>query len=248
VIETFQNYSGSGWIISWFVVSLVYLWFRERDKNKRILLIYVPAIILLLFFNPLFYAVFSESTEEAIYFRFFWLLPVTVVIGYAIVKIADRFRGWKKIVCGMMAVLLIVLSGRSVYTNPLFSRAENEYHVPWEVVEICDMIELEGREVMAAFPPEFILYVRQYSAVTCMPYGRTAIMGYYDEFFELMRKEDIIVEKLAELAKQKSCHYVILSEDKNLLGDMEEFDYEIFAQVGEYIVYKDVTMDFNLYQ
>lgn len=244
MIETFQKYSGSGLMISWFIAAVVFLWFREKDKNNRILFIYAPVIMLMLFFNPLFYKVFSGLTEEAIYFRFLWLLPITIVIGYAAVKICSLFQGWKAVCFGIAVICLTVVSGKLVYTSPLFEKAENAYHVPSEVVEICDAIEIEGREVMAAFPEEFLLYVRQYSAVVCMPYGRESTMGTYNELRELMLKEDIVVEKLAKLAKKDSCHYVILSENKNLLGNMTEYDYEVFAQVGEYVVYKDTTMNF----
>ncbi len=247
MLETFQKYSGSGLMLSWFLVALVYLLFCEKKKTNRILLVYVPIVTLLIFFNPLFFHFFSSLTEEAIYFRILWLLPVTVVIGYAAVQIYNTLGGWIKVCFGGMAVFLIVISGRLVYTNPLFEKAENMYHVPREVVEICEAIEIEGREVMAAFPSEFVLYVRQYSPTVCMPYGREVVMGAYNDLYELLQQDTIMVEKLEDCARQYGCHYVILSEEKVLLGDMEEYNYEMFVQVGKYVIYKDTTMNFNLY-
>lgn len=247
MVETFQKYGGSGLMLSWFLVSLVYLFFQEKNKANRILFLYAPVVTLVLFFNPLFYAFFSGLTEEAIYFRIFWLLPITVVIGYTVVQICHRLQGGLKIVFGIGAIFLIIVSGKLVYTNPLFEKAENLYHVPQEVVEICDAIEIEGREVMAAFPEEFVLYVRQYSPVVCMPYGREVVMGEYNELFELVKKDTIVVEEMVKRARQYACHYVILSEDKVLLGDVEEFEYEVFGQVGKYVIYKDTTMNFKLY-
>jgi len=245
MIETFQKYSGSGWMLSWFVVALIFLWFREKEKYKRILFLYVPVITIMFFFNPLFYRIFTGMTEEEIYFRIVWLLPIVVVIGYAAVKVVELFKGRQKVVWTIVVAFLIVLSGEMVYSNPLFDDAENEYHVPQEVVEICDAIKIDGREVMAAFPEEFLLYVRQYSSVVCMPYGREAIMGTYNEFRELMLQERIRVEELADLAKQNNCHYVILSNRKELIGEMDEYDYELFDEVGEYVIYKDVTMNYD---
>lgn len=245
MVETFQKYSGSGLIISWFLVALVYLFFQEKEKDKRILFVYVPSVVLLLIFNPLFFRIFSRVTEEGIYFRMFWLLPVTVVIGYSAVKVWESLGGWKRVSFGILAALLIMLSGKWVYSNPLFGKAENLYHVPQEVVELCDTIKIEGREIMAAFPEEFLLYVRQYSPYVCMPYGRSDTMGSYSEFRSLMREEDIPAEELAKQAKKNGCHYVILSENKNIIGDMTDYDYELFDQVGEYLIYKDVTMNFD---
>ena len=137
--------------------------------------------------------------------------------------------------------MLIVFSGRLVYLNPLFERAENEYHVPREVIEICDIIEVEGREVVAAFPKEFVLYVRQYSATVCMPYGRNAFSEYNPLYLAMI--EDVIdVEKLAELAQQAGCHFVILDGEKELDGKMEEHSYEIYGKVDKYVIYHDLDM------
>lgn len=246
MIETFLKYNGSGMMLNWFLVAWVYLLICEKKKQNRILFIYAPAVILVLFFNPLFFKVFSKVTEEAIYFRFLWLIPTTTVIGYAVVRLCNTLQGAKRICFAVIALVLMVSSGKLVYTNPLFSKAENPYHVPQEVVEICDTIKVEGREVMAAFPEEFILYVRQYSPLVCMPYGREVYMGEYNELHVLMRQEEIVVEELAALAKQYSCHYVILSEDKLLEGDMADYEYEVFGKVGEYVIYRDTSIYLGL--
>lgn len=246
MVETFTKYNGSGMILNWFIIAWLYLFFCEKDKPKRIMLVYVPALILLVFFNPLFYNVLSGLTEEAIYFRILWLLPITIVLGYAVIKVIYSLQGARRVGFSILAVVMIMVSGKLVYTNPLFSKAENSYHVPQEVVEICDAIRIEGREVMAVFPEEFLLYVRQYSPYVCMPYGREMYMGEFCEFFYFMRREEMEVGELAAFAKAYGCHYVILSEEKQLIGDMAEYQYEVFGKVGNYIIYRDNTMDFSL--
>lgn len=241
MLETFEKYSGTGLIVGWFLVSWVYLLLTERKKPNRILFVYMPAGVLLIFFNPVFYKIFGGMTEEAIYFRFLWLLPITVVIAYSAVRIYNGLQGKNKIIFGMISCFLIVISGKPVYNNMLFERAENPYHVPQEVVEICDMIKVEGREVMAAFPVEFLLYVRQYSPYVCMPYGREAF-EFYNDFYALMGRETIEVEELAVQSKQYGCHYIIISAEKELVGDMKDFSYEVFGWVGDYIIYTDTSI------
>jgi len=242
----FQKFAGSGLILILFVVALVYLFFCEKRKNRRIMLIYVPTIVLLFFFNPLFFKLFYSLVGEEIYFRIIWLLPITIVIGYTVVHITERLQGKKRIGFCLASILMLMLSGKLVYSSLLYSPAENEYHVPDEVVEICELIEVEGREVMAAFPEEFLLYVRQYSTLVCMPYGRGLELGYYDEFSYLMLQDEIEVAKMAELAKKSLCHYVIIHESKTLLGDMADYDYEVFGEVNGYVIYRDTTMDFSV--
>ncbi len=241
MLETFQKYSGSGLIISLFLLAWIYLFLKEKQKDRRVLFVYVPAVTLLLFFNPIFFRICANLTEDAIYFRFLWLLPITVVIAYCIICICVSLKGAKRLCFAFLSSVIIVVSGKSVYSNPLFSPAENIYHVPQEVVEICDMIRVEGREVMAAFPREFLLYVRQYSPYVCMPYGRD-VFNYPTDFFILMESEEIVVSELAAHAKQALCHYIILPSNRKLIGDMSAFDYKVFGQVGEYIIYEDTTI------
>ncbi|MBE5867404.1 MAG: hypothetical protein E7293_00370 [Lachnospiraceae bacterium] len=239
MVEIFQNYVGTGMIVALFLVALVYLFLCEKDKNKRILFVYTPVIVLLLFFNPLFYRIFYEILGSEIYFRIIWLLPLAVVVAYAVVHMCVRLQGKVRTGFALICAVVLILSGKLVYSSPLYSPAENTYHVPQKVVDICDAIEVEGREVMAAFPTEFLLYVRQYTQGVCMPYGRTVLMGYYDDFHGLIMSEEIQVEELAQMAKASKCHYVILPEKTVLIGDMEAFDYEVFDSMHGYVIYVD---------
>ena len=251
---------GSGLMLIWFALALIYLFFQEKRKPTRILFLYTPTIIFLLFFNPLFYRLFYETVGTEIYFRICWLMPVTTVTAYTIVHICDSllnkkkqstdsassiFTPVKKVLFSITAVLVLLVSGTPVYTNPLFTPAENTYHVPQFVVDICDAIEIEGREVMAAFPDEFLLYVRQYSPVVCMPYGREAYTGYYNELNLLIMSDEINVELLSSLSKASLCHYIILKEGKTFLGDMKDYGYELFDTLHGYEIYKDTTMNFD---
>ncbi len=239
MVEIFHNYVGTGMIVALFLVALVYLFLCEKDKNKRILFVYTPVIVMLLFFNPLFYRIFYEILGSEIYFRIIWLLPLAVVVAYAVVHICVRLQGKVRTGFALICAVVLILSGKLVYSSSLYSPAENSYHVPQKVVDICDAIEVEGREVMAAFPTEFLLYVRQYSPAVCMPYGRTVLMGYYDDFHGLIMSDEIQVEELAQMAKASKCHYVILPEETVLIGDMEAFDYEVFDRMHGYVIYVD---------
>lgn len=246
MIETFQKYSGSGLMLCWFVVAWLYLFVKEKKKDRRVMFVYAPAVVLIIFFNPLFYKVFAGVTDEAIYFRFLWLIPVSPVIAYAIISIYNELAGRRRTTFAIVSLFLIVVSGKLIYANPLYSRAENPYHVPQAVVNICDAIEVEGREVMAAFPEEFLYYVRQYSAVVCMPYGREVFMETYNELHQLLRQEEIDVEKAVPLLKQYGCHYVIFSESKILQGSFEDYGYVLVNTIDGYKIYQDMSIYIGL--
>jgi len=247
--ELFSKYAGAGFIMAWFVICAVYLFVQEKDKGKRVLFLYVPIILVLLFFNPLFIRIIYGVIGEEIYYRILWLLPVAIVIAYTIVKIYCGLRGRKAYGFLGLAAILVIISGSCIYFNPAFERAENIYHVPDEVVEICDAIEVEGREVMAVFPSEMIIYIRQYSARVCMPYGREMLVerwGLGNDLYDAMEAEVLEAELISGLAKESACHYVIINSDKAVKGDFKDYGYVEVTRVGQYIIYQDPTIYIGL--
>lgn len=238
-VQIFQKYMGTGLIVIWFLAALIYVLLNEKQRPKRILFVYMPVIMLLIYFNPLFVRVFFSVVESEIYFRMWWLVPVIIVIAYAAVCICDRLRGRAKGIFAVTVVALIVLSGKLVYSNPLYSRAENSYHVPESVVEICDAIVVPGREVMAAFPSELILYVRQYAPRVCMPYGRDDMGKYYNAFYHAMEEEEIDLEVIMPFANEKLCHYLIFRDDKEILGSPQDFGLDFFERIDGYVIYRN---------
>lgn len=243
VAEVFRNYMGSGLVMGLFLMALIYLFLCEKRQARRILFVYTPIILLLLIFNPLFVWMIERVLGLETYFRLFWLLPYLLVLSYTAVLIVEQLKGWKAALAGVLAVGLIVVSGKPVYSNPLYSRAENIYHVPDCVVEICDAIEVPGREVMAAFPQELILYVRQYSPVVCMPFGREIFMGVYDELNFVMEQKEIDLEVLLPLTREKGCHFIVLRRDKEIVGDTQAAGLTMFYGTEEYCVYRDTAVE-----
>lgn len=245
-LKLFQEYMGTGLIMIWFLVSLLYLWLTEKRKHIRVMFLYVPFVLLLVFFNPLMTKVVASMADGEIYYRILWLLPVTPVVAFGTVSFCGKLSGRKKYVGIMAAVVVFVVSGGLIYRNPFFQRAENAYHVPQSVVDICDAIEVPGREVMAAFPRELLQYVRQYSNVVCMPYGRDIVVSKWtvqNDLHDVMEREVIDTLELTTRAREENCAYVILPEDKELVGRMEDQQFEEFARMDGYVIYKDSTVD-----
>ena len=147
VITLFREYMGTGLIVGWFLLALVYLMLKEKRKNIRIVFVYVPLVLLLLYFNPLVAEIIYGLAGNEIYYRILWLLPITVVIAYSVIHLYGQLKGKIRIVFAAICAVLCMISGSFIYSNPFFGRAENLYHVPDSVVNICDAIEVQGREV-----------------------------------------------------------------------------------------------------
>ena len=242
VVQVFQKYMGTGLIMLWFLAAVVYLFLCEKRKERRILFVYMPIALLLIYFNPLFAGMFCRLVGSEIYFRICWLLPVIVVLAYTAVSILDKLQGKRQLLFVLVTAFLIAVSGKPVYENPLYTKAENIYHVPDSVVHICDAIVVPGREVMAVFPREMLLYVRQYSPFVCMPYGREVIQGTPNGFFDLMEEDILDPEALEPYVDGVGCHYIIFSEEKEILGNPEDYGWELFEKTDGYLIYRNTKM------
>ena len=249
--ELFREYMGTGLIVIFFLVSLIYLWVQEKRKYIRILFIYVPVILLCLFFNPLFSWLVYGIAGEEIYYRILWLLPVTVTVAFAAVTLYGQLSGKRRTFFVLTTAVGIMFSGSFIYSNPYFSKAENLYHVPDCVVHICDAIVVPGREIQAVFPLELVQYVRQYEPTVCMPYGREmAVERWYhfqSELLDEMEQDVIDLSRLAPLTKEEGCHYIVLPEDKEVKGNPVEYDWEMFGRTDGYVIYRDTSFSLEIF-
>lgn len=245
VAELFWEYMGTGLVMILYLLSVIYLWTKEKRKYVRILFVYVPVILLLLFFNPLFAGVVYSLVGDEIYYRILWLLPITVTVAFAAVMLYGRLPDRSRTVYALAVAAGIMISGSYIYNNPYFRKAENLYHMPESVVHICDTIAVPGREVRAVFPLELVQYVRQYDPTVCMPYGREMTVDRWNGWGELpgeMEKETVDLSRLAPLAEEQGCHYIILPEDKDVIGNPAEYGWNIFGQTDGYVIYRDTDL------
>jgi len=245
----FVGYMGDGLLWCLFLMALLFLFLREKDKVNRVLFVYTPVVLLLVFFNPFFMNVMYRFIGEQIYYRILWLIPAGVVIGTAVVKIYTLLQEKKQKCFLAVIVFLFALTGRLVYMNSQYSVADNLYHIPEEVVVICDEIEIEGREVMVAFPRDLMQYVRQYSPYICMPYGREVLVPKWksvNELYDTMTEDTMDVARISGLAKANGCHYIVVESDKAKKGDFAEYGYENVLKVERYEVLRDTTVSLEL--
>ncbi len=247
-VTLFRDYWGIGVAVIGFVGSLIYLWLNETRKHIRILFLYLPIVLVVLYFNPLFAELVQRVSGSESYYRILGLLPIASVIAYTCVHIYGRCKGVKQWIFALGMLALIVVSGGYVYGSPNFERAQNLYHVPSSVVEICDSIVVRGREVRAVFPKELLQYVRQYSPTVCMPYGYEVLEqeDSHNGLYDAVEAEVINWVRLAPLAIEAQCHYVILPIEKEMLGDPEDYGIIWYGQLSGYAIYRNTNLELEV--
>lgn len=242
IINIYKEYVGTGMVMALFLASMAYLWLEDKKTARKLALAVVPTITLLLFFTPFFGDLVYRYLDNETYYRFLWLLPVVPVIAYAGVKLLLRLQGIKRLIALVACCGILVVCGDFVYDNPYFTKAENPYHVPNEVAEICDSIIMEGREVKAVFPMEMVQYVRQYTPYVLMAFGREMLVedwrvsnSVYEEYTLGITQ----ASKLVKATRNNGCHYIIWDTTREMSGSLEKEGLEKVNTVGKYDIYLD---------
>ena len=249
VFEDIVLYNGKSILFLLFLAALVFLRSVEKNKGVRTVLLYLSAAEAAIFVCPL-YAWVGMKIDKAIYYRVFWALPAGVLVCYALVTLMARMDTFKgRIAVFVMALAVICLNGRLVYTNSLHFRASNAYHIPSQVIDVAEALKLDNYKPIAVLPAELLPFFRQYSGDVFTPYGRNVIepqWHFENELYDAMEgnPNEYDAAEVARCARDEHCVYVVLSSAKQINGSMEEQNYFLLNFVQGYFIY----MDYNYYE
>ena len=242
IFKNYMGYHDHNYLAFLFLGMLLYLWVTEKDRHRRAVFVYAPAMLLLMFLCPLFRKVFVRVMDDSeTYYRLLWLLQMSLVTAYGMIRLCARHR---RIGLAVMCVL-VVLCGDYVYDSEYIVKAENAYHLPQEAVDVVDLIEPEEGRITVLVPADLIPYVRQYSTNIELPYGREMLIArwdYYHAMYEAAERAEVIeTETFVELAREYPCAYVVLKEDREITEPLTEYGYEVHGRVGEFVIYRDTA-------
>ncbi len=241
-------YGGNGVLLLMFIAASIYIIAAEKDIKKKIILGILPLVILAGFLLPVtkivYVAVFDDGSDT--YYRLLWIIPMYAVIAYGACKALIRMKR-ASVRRGIFALMIVIIAvtGSFVYGNQYMSVAENLYHIPQNVIDICDVISpAEGQpRVRAAFPSELVHFVRQYDTDILMPYGREMVVtqwDYYNAVYEVMEKpETIDVDALLEATRQTKCHYIVLADSRKINGSLLDYGLNAIANIDGYTIFED---------
>ena len=272
VFETIRNYCGNSLYLTLFLLAMLYLFLTEKEKSKRIVLIYVSLTILGIFVFPVTaYVIMHSVMDTEIYYRQLWLLPCGITVCYALTRMvmmmAERGKKIRGILYGfgMFAVCaaVLVVSGKNVYTNDdlingNYTKAENPYHIPQYTIHVCDTILSDDLEytMVAAFPQSMVEYVRQYTAEILTPYGRGAIIDRWvdqwnmgSSLLSMIEGEFYDAEKLTTLAREQGVECIVLYGFKEMTGRMEDYHFVLIDSVDGYDIYMEEWLaQYHIYE
>ncbi len=234
----YWNGSGMRWI---YYISLLYMLLRRRKNeiDKYVLKYAVWQHMLL--FNPIFYyIVYFFLRNPNIYVRLFYTLFPELYMAYAFTAvIVDLKEKKKQLLCAVVCSGIIVGTGTSYPSLANFSKADNLYKIPQEVIELCNIVNSNTDEEPKVMADEsLVVYIRQYSSRIQMLCGRNS-NGYKirgKSIFDLVRNNEITMSEIVHIMKENDYQYLIWRYDQNVINEMEEMGGSFIGNTENYVV------------
>ena len=246
-VQWYQSYIGVGFYHILYLICLIWL-IRDRRIERKWKYFFVGYTILFLFlyYFPVTAKVIITLIGEDVYWRMFWILPVPVFVAFMAAWFVDgeRTKGARRVLCVAAVALVLVLSGRNLYTNGGFVRAENSQKLMEETIMVCEMLEAdrqEGEIIRVSVPNEMLYELRQYDVDIFLPYGRwTQEYPERQELVDAMNAQPVQPAALAAALRKFECNYLVYPAADGLIEAMAAEDFEFLGAVGNYQIYKDI--------
>jgi len=259
-IGNFKSFFGNQWLFYLYISAAILVYFRRHgNATLKFLGVLFPLALLLSSLNPLLFKPLSSNITYDTYWRFLWLLPITIVIplgaALAVKSIGGLFGRsiYYKWIAGGMAAGLIVLalisSGQFIYRSPLMSRDTSRGKLPPGVESASRWLsgKREGN-VLASYG--LATYMHNVTSKDTLVISRPEYLAvfYKTESTEFKDKNKLYkmlnglsppdAHTLNELLKKYRVRYLVLNaDDKKGINIAENSGYLMVYKNTQYKIY-----------
>ncbi len=245
VLRWLDSYASDRALIIMTLVSLALLAVLSRDDRRRIFWPMVIGAVVIL--NPvLYYYIYYRI----IYWRLFWLLPDTVIIALACVRLLERLPArFIRIPVFVLLCALIMFLGRYTYGESSFTKNVNPEGVSDATHAVADYLLSREESPLCLVESSLYMDIRQYDGNIRLVYGRNA-EGYITRAKRsarraaaAMRKEKTPYRRVLKFAVSRKCSYIVVDKTDPIPKALrDKYKYEKVRTIFDYIVYhRDFT-------
>ena len=143
ILEILQRYFTDTAVVAMAAIAILFL-LKDAEKKYRYYVV-ILAVSMVLLFNDIVYQIILRFGEADTFYRFLWIIPITILCGYLGTEIWYRLTGkTQKILYAMILLVLIFTSSRHDISN-WGKRYENIYQIPDEQIEAAEIIVAHQR-------------------------------------------------------------------------------------------------------
>lgn len=236
-----------GAYIFWMLLfALLWILWKEKDWNRKLLLGFLPFCCLFIYWCPLTGTLFMKLLGENVYWRILWLILLAVVIPYAACMVLKTLKGKRRYASFFAFFLVIVLGGKKLLSAEWFEASTNVYKLPQNVIEVCELLP---SNVHVLVSNRLLPYIRQYDTSLTLEYGRNAMTYNYNkevirgadhQLYYAVQQPEIDVAYVAPLAKSEGCTFLVLSNSRTYTEDWEDYGYKEYAATSEFTIFVDM--------
>lgn len=255
--EKINVYFGVGSVCILFLCALLF-WavHREKSTKMRIYVTYLT-VSLAAMMNPLSLYVIDRTGNMDVYERFFWLLMTPLMTAVTFAFIAQKKPSFL-----LVGILVLLLCGRSVFTDTEYKPAENIEKIREQAIQVSDIImrDFEGLADDAQIKPNRQLAdescprafvtdplcedIRMYNANILLYYVRKDFGSYKNKklnpIASLVTQEtsEVPADTVLKEMKKRGYTYLVLGDWQELIGDLSAYRLQVIGQTENYRVYK----------
>ncbi len=249
--ETFTMYVGNN-ILYLFIPIAILVFFMQLKKEYKKIGGVIGLILVFAIYNPISYKLIQKAGEGSAYYRFLWIVPSWLAIGYLlyeVIKLIENRYIQLLVVC---LISMGIIAG-NVDSSELALK-ENVYQIPSEIINIAEqlniLMEIDGvGEARIIADYQVCNTIRQYDARILFPITPIAISSLDSNLSEeningvismlCNNRADILTNVVVEILEKEDIKYVIINKNHTISYDyMINLSWEICGESSNYYILK----------
>lgn len=226
----------------------VYLLLFERKRKKAGYLLGYLGITLFLIFCPMTSALIEKCIGSMVYWRAIWIIPAVPVIACGFTGLAGKVRNaWLQIIPVFLCLILIVVSGTSVWQVGNYTKVQNNQKVPEEVAQTAEVIlqQRSSEDTLVVADNHMASYLRVYDSSIQLAFGRDGKgrrSSNGKRLYDHLNAPEPKYEIVAKRAKMEKCEFLIFQipagRESEILQIMERYGYQRISVIDNYSIFQ----------
>ena len=138
VRQVFVTFGGNTTVLTLFLLSVLYLALKGK-KEERYVFVTTAVFLAFTVYNPFAVKyILGKLGMVNVYYRFFWILPMVLTIGYACTKVVGgQKKGWRRYLTAAALAAVICFGGNSVLAGGGRITSTRCQMIFWPSVRCC---------------------------------------------------------------------------------------------------------------
>ena len=219
---------------------------KKKNHEEKLLGWYAAAVILTFLFPPLAYLASHFMRDGDVYWRYLWILPTAVLIGYAAVLLISRAKTKVgNVLLSLLVGAVLVLGGKNLYAGGAFQKAFSREKLPMMTMITANVIEENIRETGNSYahlaaPLLVSSEIREVTSSVTLFTGRVMGFesirknnkGWYRNLMVLNNQRTDEKHKAVKSLKKQHCNYILLYDIVGSNDYLAETGYRILHDGG----------------